>query len=211
MLMPFISACLRLCLLFSFFCPLDAWRKFFDWLWERSQKYKIDLKNRRWHFYLFFYLNENYSKVLFIILHITETARRCLLKWPEFNNWVVRKIISHNLISSILLFFQLFCSDSVRLCQTLSPDSDWILKYWFPQSKKERILRLCILMLLLQSMLRSLLKVQKLSDSILPWMDCPHYTHWNLCCKTQIITDRFGEIKPSVSPIDWWSLLLCPV
>lgn len=123
MLMPFISACLSLCLLFSFFCPLDAWRKFFDWLWERSQKYKIDLKNRRWHFYLFFYLNENYSKVLFIILHITETARRCLLKWPEFNNWVVRKIISHNLISSILLFFQLFwglfaqtLSDSVRLC-----------------------------------------------------------------------------------------------
>lgn len=117
--MHFISACLSLCSLCSLFCPLDAWRKSCDWLWERSQKYKTDLKNRRWHFYLFFYLNENYSKVLFIILHITETARRCLLKWPGFNNWVVRKIISHNLISSILLFFQLLgsvCSDSVRLC-----------------------------------------------------------------------------------------------
>lgn len=126
--MHFISACLRFCSLCSLFCPLDAWRKSCDWLWERSQKYKTDLKNSQWHFYLFFYLNESYSKVLFIILHITETARRCLLKWPEFNNWVVKKTISHNLISSILLFFQLFWglfAQTDRLCQTLSDSVSW--------------------------------------------------------------------------------------
>lgn len=118
--MPFISACLSLCLLFSFFLPTGCLEKIL-WLTLRE---KPEIQDRlEEQSVAFFYLNENYSKVLFIILHITETARRCLLKWPEFNNWVVRKIISHNLISSILLFFQLFwglfaqtLSDSVRLC-----------------------------------------------------------------------------------------------